>query len=66
MIQVVGLDKDMLTGKLLGVIRDPDLDAVASGAFFGNSLYVNNARYNTYPEFDTEYWITKLSIYDVE
>ena len=66
MIQVVALDKDMLTGKLLGVIRDPDLDAVASGAFFGNSLYVNNARYNTYPEFDTEYWITKLSIYDVE
>ena len=66
MIQVVELDKDMLTGTLLGEIRDPDLDAVASGAIFGNSLYVNNARYNTYPEFDTEFWITKLSIYDVE
>jgi hypothetical protein len=66
MIQVVALDKDMLSGTLLGVIRDDDLDGVASGALFGNSLYVNNARYNDYPELDTEYWITKLSIYDVE
>jgi hypothetical protein len=67
MIQVVELDKDMLTGTFLGVIRDPDLDGVASGAVFGNSLYVNNARYTTFPpELDTMYWITKLSIYDIQ
>jgi hypothetical protein len=65
-IQVVELDEEMLTGTLLGVITDPDLDGVASGALFGDSLYVNNARYRTFPEADTEYWITKLSIYDVE
>jgi sugar lactone lactonase YvrE len=66
MIQVVELDEDMLTGTLLGVITDTDLDGVASGALFGDSLYVNNARYSTFPMADTEYWITKLSIYDVE
>jgi len=61
-IQVVKLDKDMLTGKLMGIITDEDLDGVASGAIRGNSLYVNNARYTTFPEADTEYWLTKLKI----
>jgi sugar lactone lactonase YvrE len=68
MIQVVLLDEDMLTGQLLGTITDPDLDGVASGAIFGNSLYVNAARYNS-SDFltpDTPFWITKLSIYDVQ
>ncbi len=32
----------------------------------GDSLYVNNARYLDFPGLPTEYWITKLSIYDVE
>ena len=46
---------------------DPEnLDGVASGAIFGNSLYVNNARYFDFPGLPTEYWITKLNIYDVE
>ena len=61
-IQVVKLDKDLLTGKLLGVITDEELDGVASGAFFGNALYVNNARYTTFPEPDTEYALTRLKI----
>jgi sugar lactone lactonase YvrE len=65
-VQVVALDEAMLTGTRLGVITDPDMDGVASGALFGDSLYVNNARYYDWPMPDTEYWITKLSIYDVE
>ena len=65
-IQVVALDKEMLTGTRVGIITDPDMDGVASGAMFGNSLYVNNARYLTEPEADTEYWLTKLSIKDVQ
>lgn len=63
-IQVVKLDKSKLTGELLGVITDPDMDGVASGAFFGKSLYVNNARY--FAEPPSEQWITKLNIRDVE
>ena len=71
-VQVVVLDEDMLTGTLVGTITDPDMDGVASGAMHGDSLYVNNARYNDFPgclpdpDGCTEYWVTKLSIYDVQ
>jgi len=65
-IQVVTLDEDMLTGNLVGTITDPDMDGVASGAMHGDSLYVNNARYFDFPGVPTEYWITKLNIYDVQ
>mgnify|MGYP001827497946 CR=1 FL=1 len=64
-IQVVELDKDYLSGTLVDEITDPEnLDGVASGAIFGNSLYVNNARYATPfpPEPDTPFWVTKLKI----
>jgi len=68
-IQVVELDKGNLSGTLVEIITDPDLDGVASGAIFGNSLYVNNARYVLFDLFfpgpfppDTQYWLTKLGI----
>jgi sugar lactone lactonase YvrE len=64
MAQVVALDEDMLTGELLGFITDPLLDGVASGALFGKSLYVNNARY--FAPLVSEKWITKLNIHDVQ
>lgn len=77
MIQVVELDQGLLSGTLVGTITDPDLDDVASGAIFGRSLYVNNARYSQdpYPNVDedempvlpfTQYWVTELNIWDVE
>ena len=66
MVQVVLLDDDMLTGTRVGAIIDPDMDGVASGAMHGDSLYVNNARYSDFPGLPTEYWITKLNIYDVQ
>ncbi len=65
-IQVVELDDTLLRGTLVGTITDPDMDGVASGAFHGSSLYVNNARYFDFPGPPTEYWITKLSVDDVE
>jgi hypothetical protein len=65
-VQVVALDKEMLNGTLLGIITDPDMDGVASGAIFGDSLYVNNARYYDFPAPENEYWITKLDIKDVQ
>lgn len=64
MVQVVKLAKNLLTGKLMGKITDPDMDGVASGALFGKSLYVNNARYSAAPP--SEQWITKLNIHAVE
>jgi sugar lactone lactonase YvrE len=65
-VQVVALDKEMLKGTLVGIITDPDMDGVASGAIFGNSLYVNNGRYYDFPTPETEYWITKLDTKDVQ
>ena len=62
-IQVVELDKDYLAGKLVDTITDPDnLDGVASGAIFGSYLYVNNARYATFPEPTTPYALTRIKI----
>jgi outer membrane protein assembly factor BamB len=61
-VQVVALDRDLRTGTLVQIITDPDMDGVASGAFFGGALYVNNARYQTFPEADTEYWLTRLDV----
>ncbi|MDH3587863.1 MAG: hypothetical protein OEQ74_00525 [Gammaproteobacteria bacterium] len=60
-VRVIELSDDLLTGEIVGTITDPDMDGIASGAIFGPSLYVNNARCNTFPEPDTEYWVTKLS-----
>jgi hypothetical protein len=64
-VQVVVLADDLLTGTLAGNIVDPDMDGVASGAMHGNSLYVNNARYLDFPGLPTEYWVTRLNIYDL-
>jgi hypothetical protein len=64
-IQVVELDKGHLSGTLVETITDPEnLDGVASGAIFGGSLYVNNARYAVEfpPSPDTPFWVTKLKI----
>jgi len=66
LVQVVALSEDMLTGTLVGTIADSDMDGVASGAMHGDSLYVNNARYLEFPGPPTEYWVTKLNIYDVQ
>jgi len=61
-IQVVELDKNLLSGNIQQPLTGPSLDGVASGAIFGNSLYVNNARYFTAPGPATEYWLSKLRI----
>ena len=66
LIQVAELDDDMLTGTFVGTISDSDMDGVASGAMHGDSLYVNNARWGVFPEADTEYWVTKINIYDLD
>jgi hypothetical protein len=61
-VHVVTLSEDMLSGVITDFITDPDLDGSASGAIFGDSLYVNNARYDDFPGPPTEYWVTKLNI----
>jgi hypothetical protein len=70
LVQVVKLDKEMLTGEFVGTIADPNMSGVASGALFGKSLYVNNAHYDAYDEEGNliyfERSITKLNRHAVE
>ena len=67
LVQVVTLSDDLLTGSLVGTISDSDMDGVASGAMHGDSLYVNNARYGEFPwPPTTQFWVTKLNIYDLD
>jgi hypothetical protein len=61
-IQVLQLSVDLLSAKRVKTITDGAFDGVASGAIFGNSLYVNNARYFDFPEPATAYWFTKVTI----
>jgi sugar lactone lactonase YvrE len=69
---VVVLADDLLTGINMGTITDPDTDFLASGALHGDSLYLNNARYSSFPgclpapDGCTQYWITKVNIYDID
>ena len=69
---VVVLSDDLLTGINMGTITDPDTDFLASGALHGDSLYLNNARYFSFPgclpdpDGCTQYWITKVNIYDID
>jgi hypothetical protein len=69
-VQVVELDKEMITGEFVGTISDPNMSGVASGALFGKSLYVNNAHYDAYTEegdlIYSERSITKLNRHAVE
>ncbi|MEJ8567761.1 hypothetical protein [Elongatibacter sediminis] len=66
MVQVVVLDDDLLTGQRVGFLTDDSLDGVASGGIFGDSIYVNNARYFDFPQPDTEYWVTRLNLFDIQ
>jgi hypothetical protein len=69
-VQVVELDKEMITGEFVGTITDPNMSGVASGALFGKSLYVNNAHYDAFDEDGNllyfERSITKLNRHAVE
>lgn len=70
-VQVVELDKEMTTGEFVGIITDPNMSGVASGALFGKSLYVNNAHYDACCEengdlFYVERSITKLNRHALE
>ncbi len=75
LVQVVELDKEMLTGEFVGTIYNSNMNGVASGALFGASLYVNNAHYDSgyYDEEQGEIvWyygdrsITRVNRHDVD
>jgi len=59
-INEVRLNPKLTSGEITRVITDPSFDTPATAARFGSSLYVVNARFETVPTADTEYWVTQV------
>jgi sugar lactone lactonase YvrE len=50
------------SGRLLAERTSDDFDVPTTAALVGRSLWAVNARFNTTPEPDTDYWITRLRV----
>lgn len=59
-IAVLRLDRAGLSGRLVGVLTDPDFDVPTTVASFGRWLYLPNGRFTTPPAADTPYWVTRV------
>jgi hypothetical protein len=61
LVAVFNLGSDLLSAALVGVITSPgNLDVPTTATFALGKLWVVNARFNTAPTPDTDYWITQL------
>ena len=54
------LDRSYRSGKLTGIITDPDFQVPTTVAAFGSSLYAVNARFGTPPTPDTTYAVVRV------
>lgn len=59
-IDVFRLGPDLTTATFLGSITSSALDVPTTGVLAAGRLWVVNARFNTPPTPDTEYWISRL------
>ncbi len=59
-IAVLKLDRAGRSGRLVGVLTDPDFDVPTTAASFGRWLYLPNGRFTTPPAADTPYWVTRV------
>jgi sugar lactone lactonase YvrE/ketosteroid isomerase-like protein len=60
-VYVVELDPDWASGKLVRTITDPQLEAPATAAIYGDALYVVNARWDAEQTPETEFWLTRVT-----
>lgn len=56
----IRLDRAGSAGTLVATHTSPDFDVPTTVAAFGPWLYLPNARFNTPPEPDTPYWVTRI------
>ena len=47
-------------GRLVETLTSPDFDIPTTVARYGDGLFLPNARFNTPPTPDTEYWLTRI------
>lgn len=60
-VYAIDLDPAWTAGKLLRTITDPSLEAPATAAIYGDSLYVVNARWDAEQTSETKFWLTTVS-----
>jgi sugar lactone lactonase YvrE len=56
----IRLNRSGTAGRLVATHTSPDFDIPTTVAAFGPWLYLPNARFNTPPEPDTPYWVTRI------
>jgi sugar lactone lactonase YvrE len=59
-IAVLDLTRDGSSGHLVREITSTDFDVPTTAAFFGNRIYLPNARFTTTPTPTTPYWVTAV------
>jgi sugar lactone lactonase YvrE len=59
-IAVVDLAPDLLSGKVVELLTNPNFDVPTTVAAFGNALYAVNARFSTPPTPETPYSIVRV------
>lgn len=59
-IAVLDLNRAGTSGRLVREIASPDFDVPTTAAFFGNRIYLPNARFTTPPTPTTPYWVTAV------
>ena len=64
LVAVVDLDRRLKNGEVVTRLTDDDFDVPTTVALLGDSLYLPNARFNTPPTPETEYWITRIDAFD--
>jgi sugar lactone lactonase YvrE len=63
-IAVVDLNRRLTRGNVVDQITADDFDTPTTVALLRHSLYAVNARFNTPPTADTDYWITRVDAFD--
>jgi sugar lactone lactonase YvrE len=59
-IAVLDLNESGTSGKLVREIKSADFDVPTTAAFFGDRIYLPNARFSTPPTPTTPYWVTAV------
>ena len=59
-ISVLDLNQSGTRGRVVRTIMSPDFDIPTTAAFFGNRIYLPNARFSTPPTPTTPYWVTAV------
>ncbi|QNE23156.1 superoxide dismutase [Kribbella qitaiheensis] len=60
-VAVLDLTRSGRSGRLVREITSTDFDVPTTAAFFGNRIYLPNARFSTPPTPTTPYWVTAVT-----